>query len=86
MPIPPRHPNADAKQRSQSFDLKDFFLPPIGHDFAPAHQYHALDVRDDVSQFMRDQQDRRPSSGQRAHRLPHYLLGCQVERIAGFVE
>ena len=45
---------------NQLLDLKDFFLPPVGHDSAPAHQYHPLDFRDDVSQLMRNQQDGRP--------------------------
>src|SRR5580704_8753255 len=53
VPVPPRHLDFDPEQFRQPLDLQDFILRSVGDDAPPAHQHYALNLRDNVGQFVR---------------------------------
>src|ERR1700722_8460314 len=86
VPVSPRHLDADAKQPCQSFDAQYLFFRPVGHNPTAVHQHYSLNLRHDVCQFMRHQNNGRSGIRQSPHGLSQALLGGEVERVARLIE
>ena len=70
VPVPSRHLHADAEQLRQPLNLQDFFLRPVSHDSSPAQKNYALNLRNNVGQFVSDQNDCGP-------RIASVLIVCR---------
>ncbi len=80
-----RNLDRHAEEGTQPFAGQQYVAAAIGHNAAFCHKDHAFDLRQNVGEMMRDQQDAGACLGHSAQNRPQFALRREIQCISGFI-
>src|SRR5882762_9871716 len=86
VPVASRDVHANSKELRDLFGLEQVFLASIRLNPSAAHQDNAIDLRDDVGEMVRHEDDANSRLGQLAHRFAKAVLRENIEAVARLIE
>jgi len=78
--------HANSEQAGDLFLFEKVSLASVCLNLSVAHQDNAVDLRDDVGEVMRHQDDSDFGLGECAHGLPKFMLGENIQAVARLVK